>query len=182
MDPQLNTRRLHLRPFSYTDAKKVSKLADDPVIAATTQIPYPFTLEKAEDWIALHRGWMEKGSAYPFALVTWEEAELVGTITIRIDKNHHKGELAYWIGKPYWGKGYATEAARRVIRFGFEELYLHRIWAQVIHSNAASQKVLEYTGMSYEGTLKEDLYHQGTYADVDIYGILSSTYVSHETK
>jgi [ribosomal protein S5]-alanine N-acetyltransferase len=97
-------------------------------------------------------------------------------MTIRVDKLHNKGELAYWIGKDYWGKGYATEAVKRVIDFGFKELKLNRIWAAIMSKNKASGKVLKKVGLRYEGTLKQDVLRWNQYEDVDVYGLLKSDY------
>lgn len=73
-----------------------------------------------------------------------------------------------------WGKGYATEAAQLIIDFGFNELNLNRIWAPIMSKNKASCKVMEKVGMSYEGTLKQDILRWGQYEDVDIYGLLKA--------
>lgn len=93
-------------------------------------------------------------------------------MTLRIDKLHNKGELAYWIGKAYWNKGYATEAARRLVDFGFKKQELNRIWAPVMSKNQASGKVMQKVGLEYEGTLKQDILRWGKYEDVDVFGLL----------
>ncbi|MBJ8031343.1 GNAT family N-acetyltransferase [Bacillus cereus group sp. N21] len=86
-----------------------------------------------------------------------DENILIGTMTLRIDKQHNKGELAYWLGKDYWGKGYATESAKRVMDFGFCELNLNRIWAPAMSKNQASTQVMKKIGITYEWTLKQDI-------------------------
>ena len=172
----LYTDRLILRPYEISDAPRASQLAGDKEVAETTFVPYPYTLELAANWIESHQNLIENGDAYPFAVVLKEENVLIGTMTIRIDKHHNKGELAYWIGKEYWGKGFATEAAKKVIEFGFNQLRLNRIWAQIMSKNKASVKVLEKSGLKYEGTLKQDILRWDEYQDVDIYGVLKEEY------
>lgn len=86
------------------------------------------------------------------------------------------GELGYWIGKNYWGKGFATEAVNRMIQFGFIELGLNRIWASAISRNRSSIKVLEKSGLRKEGTLRKNRLLLNTYEDVDVYGILKTEY------
>ncbi|MEC3884322.1 GNAT family N-acetyltransferase [Halobacillus sp. HZG1] len=171
---ELHTERLCLRPYTNDLAERVVELAGDEAVAATTFVPHPYTLEVAEEWIALHKDWIEKGTAYPLAMIVKESNVLVGTMTLRIDGKHHKGELAYWVGKPYWNQGYATEAAIRVVDFGFGELKLNRIWSAAITSNPGSTKVMQKAGLSYEGTLKQDIYHWGEYKDLDVYGRINN--------
>ncbi|WP_240468666.1 GNAT family N-acetyltransferase [Gracilibacillus sp. YIM 98692] len=124
---EIETEHLVLRPYDLSDAPRAQKLGDDKAIAETTFIPYPYTIEKVEDWIKKHSSLIENGDAYPLAVILKSEKQLIGTMTIRVDKNHNKGELAYWIGKDYWGKGYATEASKKILEFGFNELNLNRI-------------------------------------------------------
>jgi RimJ/RimL family protein N-acetyltransferase len=75
---------------------------------------------------------------------------------------------------PYWGRGYATEAALAVIAFGFEELGLNRIYAQHMASNPASGRVMQKAGMRHEGTLRQHVTKFGIVDDIAIYGILAS--------
>jgi hypothetical protein len=79
----------------------------------------------------------------------------------------------YWIGKPYWGLGYATEAAEEVVRYGFEDLALHRIQAKHFGSNPASGKVMRKVGMSQEGVRPEHYKKWETYEDRVDYGLLA---------
>ena len=90
-----------------------------------------------------------------FAAVLREGGTLVGSIALHPNARDDNGEIGYWIGRPYWGQGYATEAAREVVRYGFEELGLHRVHANHLGSNPASGKVLEKVGMTREGTRPE---------------------------
>ncbi|MCP8617945.1 GNAT family N-acetyltransferase [Salirhabdus salicampi] len=173
---KFETERLVLRPYDLSDAPRAQKIGDDKAVAETTFIPYPYTLEKVEDWIKNHSSLIENGDAYPLAVILKSEKQLIGTMTIRIDKNHHKGELAYWVGKDYWGKGYATEASKKMLEFGFKELNLNRIWAPVMSKNKASGKVMQKVGLSYEGTLKQDILRWDKYEDIDIYGLLKKDY------
>src|SRR5699024_2540943 len=104
------------------------------------------------------------------------EMQLIGTMTIRVDKSHNKGELAYWIGKDYWGNGFATEASKRMLEFSFNELNLNRIWAPVMNKNKGSGKVMQKVGLRYEGTLKQEILRWDKYEDIDVYGLLKKDY------
>ncbi|QAS52877.1 GNAT family N-acetyltransferase [Halobacillus litoralis] len=172
MGVTLHTERLDLQPFTKDLAQQVTELAGDEAVAATTFVPHPYTLEVAEEWIAEHANWIDSRTAFTLAMILRETDELVGTMTLRVDQKHSKGELAYWVGKPFWNKGYASEAARKIVEFGLNDLDLHRIWSAAIATNPASTKVMQKAGLSYEGTLKHDLYHRGEYKDIDVYGLV----------
>ncbi|MGG3801963.1 GNAT family protein [Metabacillus fastidiosus] len=116
------------------------------------------------------------GDVYPLAIVLRDNSLVVGTMTLRVDKQHNKGELAYWVGKNYWGNGYATEAARAIMNFGFKELILNRIWAMALSKNPASIKVMKKVGMEIEGTLKQPILQAEVYEDVEVYGVIKSDY------
>ncbi len=107
-----------------------------------------------------------------FAVVLKESDDLVGAIGLTVSSDHARAELGYWIGVPYWGRGYATEAAREVLRYGFEQLWLHRIYAAHFATNPASGRVLEKVGMSYEGTRREHHRKWGDYEDRVEYSLL----------
>ena len=174
----LETDRLKLRPFKIDDATRVQELAGNSEVAETTLgIPHPYPIEAAKNWIN-HQPVLIENGTFPLAIVLKDDGVLIGTMTIRVDKEHRKGELAYWVGKDYWGKGYATEAAKEVVRFGFEVLSLHRIWAKAMSRNPTSTRVMQKVGMRKEGTLKQDIFKSETYEDVDIYGIIKSDYRS----
>ena len=83
-----------------------------------------------------------------------------------------RANIGYEIAPAYWAKGYATEAARAILAFGFGELRLHRIWAHCVAENAASYRVLEKVGMRREGRLREKEWMKGRWWDILVYGIL----------
>lgn len=173
---QLHTDRLILKPYTSSQAGKVSELAGGREVTATTFVPHPYTLEHASEWIELHKHWIQEKKAFPLAMMKKDTKELVGTMTLRVDLKHHKGELAYWVGNPYWKQGFATEAAQKIIEFGFNEIQLQRIWSAAMTENPASVKVMQKAGLSYEGTLKKDIYHWNEYKDIDVYGLIKEDY------
>lgn len=174
--PILTTERLTLRPFRMQDAPVVEQLAGDRAIADTTlNVPHPYTREMAEEWIRGHADEIDRGVAIILAMETRADGELVGSIALKgIDSAHRAAELGYWVGTPYWGRGFATEAARALIRYGFDALSLNRIYAHHMTRNPASGRVLEKIGMRHEGTLRQDMMKWGRFEDVELYAILSS--------
>ena len=171
--PTLETLRLKLRPFSLSDARDVMRLAGERDIADTTlNIPHPYTDGMAESWIETHKLGYETNSSVTFAVVPRDAACLIGAIGLTIDGRFNKAELGYWIGKPFWNKGYATEAAKAVIGFGFGELRLNRIGAGHFARNPSSGRVMEKIGMQPEGTTRQAAVKWGKYEDMVLYGIL----------
>ena len=150
--PGIDTARLVLRPFVPGDAPRVQQLAGHPDIADTTlNIPHPYEDGMAESWIETHLPGFEAGLLATFAIVLRDDDDLIGAIGLTINRELRMADLGYWVGKPYWNRGYATEATRALITYGFESLGLNRIGAQHLTRNPASGRVLEKAGMRPEG-------------------------------
>jgi [ribosomal protein S5]-alanine N-acetyltransferase len=172
--PTLRTDRLVLREYAAEDAPDVQRLVGEWEVARTLAVvPYPYQDGMAEDWIASHRPAYEAGRTLTWAVVLHAEDELIGTITLHLNARDDNAELGYRIRRPYWGRGYATEAAREVVRYGFEGLGLHRIHAEHLGSNPASGRVMQKIGMAYEGTRPEHYKKWGAYEDSVDYGLLA---------
>ncbi|WP_371019067.1 GNAT family N-acetyltransferase [Pseudalkalibacillus sp. JSM 102089] len=178
MSLKLETERLNLQPFNKEDASRIKELANNQELATILGLPHPYELEHAEEWIAIQPEQIQKGLEYPLTIVTKKENEIIGTINIRIDKNNNKGELGYWIGREYWGNGFATEAVNRMIEFGFNQLDLNKVCASAISRNKASTIVLEKSGLQKEGRLKQNRLLHNEYEDVDVYGLLKFDFKS----
>ena len=134
---------LRIEPFALHHAPAVQRLASDPRIAATTLLPDPYPEDGAVAFITLAIQARAAEEAYSFAVLRGDE--VVGSCGL---KEVHEGQadLGYWIGVPFWGRGYASEAARLVISIGFEELGLERITAHALERNPGSWRVLEKLG------------------------------------
>jgi len=182
--PTLNTQRLILRPFTLADAPDLQRLASTPEIAATTlHIPHPYPQGLAETWIKQHPAMFEAGEGVVFAIVLRREGSLIGCLGLGCDLANQNAELGYWIGVPYWNRGYATEAARMGLAFGFAYFGLHRIKSSYFASNPASGRVMEKIGMRYEGRRREQLFKEGRgFEDVVDYGILCSDFTGQIPK
>ena len=177
----LKTKRLVLRQFRSTDAPRIHYLVNDKQVAYSTHyIPYPYPEGAAEAWLAEHAELERCGRAVVFAVCqqltegSEEVPELIGTVGVAIADLDHQAEIGYWFGRDYWGNGFCTEAAVAVLDYGFEKLGLHRIFAQHIARNRASARVLEKTGFSKEGVLRQHARKWGVFEDVVCYGMLSS--------
>ncbi|WP_141903134.1 GNAT family N-acetyltransferase [Lysinibacillus sp. Y5S-8] len=170
----METERLLLRLFTEADAPEVSVLCNNYAIyKSTLNVPYPYTIDCALSWIATHQQNFEENRLYEWAITDKHSGQLYGAIGLSNQQPHQRGEIAYWIGEPYWGNGYGTEAAQAIIAFAFQEKKYHRVYAQYFQSNPASGKIMEKCGMHYEGTLKQHVYKNGAFEDIVYYGLIN---------
>jgi [ribosomal protein S5]-alanine N-acetyltransferase len=171
----LQTERLTLRAYSATDIPALIELAGAREVAATTlRIPHPYSEADARDFVAsAHEGWLT-GSELRLGITLRESCALCGGVGSRIEPDHRRAELGYWIGVPYWGNGYAKEAASAMVKYGFETLGLHRIFASHVTHNPASEKVLRKIGMRHEGCQRAHILKWGEFLDLEMYGMLAS--------
>ena len=176
--PVLETERLRLCPFTLNDAPRVSELAGAFEVASTTLlIPHPYPDGAAEAWIATHGEQARNGEIYTFAITRRENGLLVGAISLGVNRDHNRAEMGYWLGVPFWGQGIMTEAARRLIAFGFNDLKLNRVFATYLTRNPASGRVMQKAGMTYEGTARQAVRKWDVYEDLGMYGIVRADVV-----
>ena len=148
----------------------MQRLAGDRAVAdMTLNIPHPYEDGMAEKWISNHRDWFERGEQavfavtlkpcgagvspacaadHRFAAVPAAAPQVIGCVSLRIKREDQRAELGYWLGRPYWGQGYCTEAVRAVLDFGFGQLGLNRIFACHFARNPASGRVMQKAGLT----------------------------------
>ena len=167
----LTTERLVLRPYSLSDVEPLVRLAGAREVAATTlRIPHPYTEQDAKNFIATCQA--STGDEARFAITLRTDGQFCRGTGLLLDAAQHHAELGYWLGVPFWGQGYATEAARAVLDYGFDVLNLHRIYASYLTHNVASGGVLRKIGMRYEGCLRGHICKWDTFHDLECYGML----------
>lgn len=172
MHPSIITERLLLNlPQNSDSASIASALSKKVFYDNTLTLPNPYTEDSAKFWIQLAK----KGIAnqhYIFAIRQKEDNLLIGGIDLAINKKHNNAEIGYWIAEDFWNRGYATEAVKAIIDFGFTQLKLKRIYASHFDFNPASGKVLEKAGMSKEGILKCHTMKNNEYQNHVLYAII----------
>lgn len=170
----LNTKRLILRPISESDAPDIYKNVKEYDIAKwTINIPHPYPKDGAIKFIKQTKELMKKGLSYELAIQIESTKEVVGVISLmKVDRRHKNAELGYWVGKKFWNRGIATEAASKVMEFGFQVLNLERIYAKCFHNNEVSRKVMEKVGMKLEGKFRHEVFKENKFIDTLYYGIL----------
>ena len=135
----------------------------------------------ALEWIGTHPAIRDKGLALFYAIELKESGELVGSTGIDIDVLHSRADIGYWIGREYWNKGYATEAAARLMGYVFNVLKLHKVASHHFARNSASGRVLEKLGMKHEGLLRAHIKKSGAWEDIVQFGILDTEYEQLDT-
>jgi [ribosomal protein S5]-alanine N-acetyltransferase len=172
--PALDTERLVLRELTDDDAPAIAGGAGDPRVARfLVQVPSPYPVVLARRWIAARVEWWPQQRGVTFAIARRDTpAQLIGTTSLRRSASSRRAELGYWLTWQTWGNGYATEACRAVVDFGFARLNLARIHAQVIAGNTASCRVLDKLGMVCEGVLRSHVRKDGARHDLVLYGLL----------
>ena len=173
--PTVVTNRLVLNQFIEKDISFLVKYGDNINVARNTlNIPNPYTVKDAEDWIKMCKEDFLNKTRYSFAIRRKEDMHFIGGIGLTINKRFNHAELGYWIGEPFWNSGYATEAAGSVIAFGFETLGLHKIYATHILENPASGKVMQHIGMIKEAEMIDHSFRNGKYSTLIQYGIITT--------
>jgi len=173
---KLESERLILRPIEESDVPALFPLINDADVAADMlSVPHPYPEDEYVPWIRKAREAMERREQFPMAIVLKETGLPIGACDIlNISWDHMRAEIAYWIGKEYWGRGYTTEAAKRMIEFGFEELGLERISAGCFPRNKASARIIEKLGFTFEGLARHAYKKDGEFLDELRFGILRS--------
>ncbi|MED1300725.1 GNAT family N-acetyltransferase [[Bacillus thuringiensis] serovar konkukian] len=173
----IETERLILRSLQLYDALVIEKLAGDYDVAKTTlSIPNPYPKGSAKDFITHMLQAETDKKVVIFSILAKNTKKLIGVINFNLNHIHKRGELAYWIGKPYWGNGFGTEAAKALLHYGFNELHLNKIFAAAFTNNPGSWRIMEKIGMKHEGTFNQHVVKSGEPMDITYYGISLDEY------
>ena len=159
-----------IRPWKLEDARALAKVLNNPRVLENLRdgLPYPYTKQDAEDYIRFMRA-AEPDRAFAFA-VTVDDC-VVGSISVFRQENIHSrtGEVGYYLGRKYWGKGYMTEALQQLCEMVFTGSDLIRLYAEPFAHNIASCRVLEKAGFQLEGTLRCNAVKNGKICDMKLY-------------
>ena len=175
--PTLYTERLILRPMQVSDAADMFDYARrQDVTAYLLWSPHP-SVQYTKDYLRYIRGRYALGEFYDWAVVCRDDGRMIGTCGFtRFDLPHNGGEIGYVLNPDYHGRGYGTEAAECVLRYGFETLGLHRIEAKFMQGNDASLHVMEKLGMTLEGYRRDGMLVKNRYRTIGVCSILEREY------
>jgi len=182
--PTLSTPRLHLRKIRKEDLPSLIQYCNNKNISdQIINIPYPYQEEDAISRMNFIFSGFENKERYVFAITLNTNEELIGEIGLHLDKINNSAQFGYWIAEPFWGKGIATEACSAILKFGFEELDLHKIYATHYPENIASGKVMLNNKMMKEGELKDHYKIDRVYRSVIQYRLTKQEYeMNQKTK
>lgn len=155
IQPAIKTKRLLLRQFKLEDAKVVQYLAGNKNVSESTlNIPYPYEDGMAEEWISSQTQSWKNGTGVIYAITEKSSNNLLGTVSL-VSIEDSQAELGYWVGEPYWKKGYCTEAAKALIEYAFTRLGIVKVVAEHLSSNPASGRVMEKIGMRHVNQIQK---------------------------
>ncbi len=162
--------QFRLRPFEDADAEGLALHANDKDIAGnlTNAFPNPYTIENAHQFIAMAL------SSQPVHIFGIEvNGRIAGGMGLhpQSDIMCKNAELGYWLAKPYWGRGIATQLVQDIVDYGFKTFDIKRIYARPFGSNIGSQKVLEKAGFALEARIQQNIYKWDRFEDELIYAI-----------
>ena len=172
------TERLIIREYRSSDVEDFLKVVTQENIYATTYgIPRNYPKKRAKQWLKFVRSNIKNMQSYEFDMFLKENEQYIGNVgLINISMDHNHADISYYIDTGMRNHGYTTEAALEMLRFGFEILGFEKISGLCMSKNPASRRVMEKIGMTYEGTLRNDLKKDGIYYDIDHLSILKNEY------
>jgi ribosomal-protein-alanine N-acetyltransferase len=171
--PTLHTARLRLRPFGDADADGLFALHTSARVLRYWDAPPWSERARAGRFITACRQMAQEGTGARLAVDRLPDGMFIGWCSLtRWNPDYRSASLGYCFAEAAWGRGYATEAARALLRWAFETLDLNRVQAETDTRNAASARVLEKLGFVSEGTLREDCVVKGEVSDSWVYGLL----------
>jgi len=170
----LTSERVVLRDVILDDCAAIHAYAAQPEVSRFQ--PWgPNTPDESRAYVefVLAQAQAQPRTNYTLAIVLTATTQVIGTCSLVIQSQHDRqGELGYVLHPAYWGRGYATEVARRLLHFGFTTLGLHRISATCDPRNTASVHVLDKVGMQYEGRLRDVMLLRDGWRDSLVYSLL----------
>jgi ribosomal-protein-alanine N-acetyltransferase len=181
--PILETERLILRDFSYSDTHDLFIIRSNPKVMEFMDSPTHQTIGDSNEMIDIMLDSFLSETGINWAIENKFNGKMIGYIGYwRMMPEHVRAELGYALKTNVWGKGYMKEALWAVLQFGFEQLTLHSIEANVNPANLASARLLKSLGFQKEGHLKENYFFDGRFVDSDIYSLLESDFQPYAYK
>ena len=171
--PFLIGEQIYLRSLAEDDLDRCMRWINDPEILSTLGRRFPMSQTLEREWITSQYK-SEKDFSLAIAL---KDGDLhIGNCGLhQIDYQNRNAEFGIMIGeKEHWGHGYALEAAKLILQYGFDELNLHRISLEVYSHNERAQRAYEKAGFVHEGTMRESYFRNGTYHDTLVMAVLKS--------
>ena len=175
--PKIETERLLLRHMKVSDARDMYDYAHRPEVTRYLLWAPHDSLEYTRTYLKQVERCYRQGTFHDFGVILKEDNRFIGTCGFaRIDEANATAEAGYVLNPDHWGKGLATEALRAVIALGFEKRGFNRIEARYMVDNHASRRVMEKSGMSFEGIYRQSIFVKDGYEDIGVCAILKQDY------
>lgn len=175
--PKLKGEKINLRRLKKSDASSINENVNCPEIARFTFIPYPNSLKETHKFIKKCHAGMRSKREFNFGMEEIQSRKIIGCIGLaRVNLNFRHAEAGFWVAKKLWGQGIGKEAVNLILKFGFDQLGLNRIYARVMHPNTASAHLLESIGFVREGVMRESVWRENQWWDFLCYSMLRSEY------
>jgi RimJ/RimL family protein N-acetyltransferase len=171
--PALESKRLIMRKVTMNDAEDMFAYASNNEVSRYVTWEAHRSLSDTKDFIRFILQNYEDKKIAPWGIEHKESGKLIGTIDfVSWQVDHHRAEIGYVLAPEYWGSGLMTEAAQKIIAFGFENMNLVRIQARCFVENLGSERVMQKAGMSFEGIIRKGMFVKGKHQDLKLYSII----------
>jgi RimJ/RimL family protein N-acetyltransferase len=177
--PALEGRLVRLRAREQADLARLNEMFDDPDVLAGLTFAFPQSMAGIREWAERTRADQKNAT---FVIETLQGRETIGVCSLEnIDARARQAQFGIWVGKPYWNRGYGTDATSTCCRFGFGYLNLQRIELTVYaETNPRALRAYEKVGFKREGTLRRAQFIGGLYRDVAVMGLLAEELIAAE--
>lgn len=171
--PFLESERLIFRAFKHEDAKHILNIRSNPKVMSYMDSASYETLSDAAGFVEGNRKAHMNKTGICWAIIDKTTKDFIGDFSYwKLDRTNHRGEIGYTLKPEFWGKGYMRETMQSLFKFGFEELNLHSLEANINPANDNSRNLLLKMGFKKEAYFKESYFYNGDYLDSEIYSLL----------
>ena len=174
--PSLETERLSLLPIRHAHAGDLFKLFGDPRVTQYYNIITLTREDEAQKYIDWFQSRFTEKTGIRWGIALKGHDNIIGTVGFNSFTQQHRANIGYDLQASFWHKGYMTEALRSIIIYGFQELGINRIEAEVMQGNSASERVLRKLGFKNEGVLRDWMYWNSEYYDMTMFSLLASDF------
>ncbi len=178
---KFSTERLIIREYTKSDIDDFLEVVRQPELYSTTYgIPREYSRKRAKNWLKFVKNNIRNMQSYEFGMFLKDDERYLGNVgLINVSMLHNHADISYYMDIHFQNMGLTTEAAQEMLCFGFKTLGLEKISGLCMSMNRPSRRVMEKIGMTYEGTMRNDLLKDGVYYDIDRLSILRNEYFTN---
>lgn len=167
----MSQQLVKLKPVEAIDADELFSMIYKTAVTETIQWDGPESLENYRAGLAEREQQVREGKTHLFTIIEVHSGKKIGSVDMRPFEEKFRGDMGLWIGEKFQGKGYGAEAIAQILKYGFEDLKMEKIEAQIFVGNLASRRVFEKNGFRLEGTTRKYSLKRGKYLDAWSMGI-----------